>query len=291
MTTLFESHNLGPGGTFTEDLRLLLLKLEALEDFHSTAHNELISFVFQRWLCQILTSCSFMATFSSNNKNGNKTNYSNFANVFVLLNRCRIDFVNHHLNQAALLFTIGRYKDSFSLLDRTKEKLDRPSVMFTWDMEVKRYMAAGGEYLPIETIAKHAICGPMILDGRFELSEVYMETHKSSGFFKVLCIPLESPPMVFCLFLRHLCARKHRWMTEKNQALKELSYLVNNDNGYHIPHHLLSVSWQLLGICQQMEGDFRAACHSFLMALRQEFNPFRKTTCIRLCTILVEYFQ
>ena len=143
----------------------------------------------------------------------------------------------------------------------------------------------------MSTIRRNICCRytDLKLEGILEISEFYIETRTKT--VNTITLQLEAPPKVFIPFLEYLCLRKLGHAFWRKQILLKLSSTIKYDNGHHIPDFLRSISWELLGICQQLEGDNREACHSYLMALRQEFSPYQRATCIRLCTILATYFQ
>ena len=80
-------------------------------------------------------------------------------------------------------------------------------------------------------------------------------------------------------------------MREADEVLYELSLLIHHDNNYHISRKLRCMSWQVLGVCQQMNGDDWAACQSYLTALQLDFLTIKVAVCVRLGTILGKYFS
>ena len=76
--------------------------------------------------------------------------------------------------------------------------------------------------------------------------------------------------------------------TDSQSMLKDLSLLVQHDNGYHICQRDNAVSWQILGICQEMSGDNHGAYQSYCKDLTTEilqnwssiFNPNPKSDTI-----------
>ena len=291
----------------------VFLKIQTRQYLYSTASNMLETFVIQRWLsCYLITEYTSNTTNFAENSKDNKTNYANRSNTLSLLHRCRFDSINHYIHKAIILYNIGCYRGVSAILDRAKEKLENPFLMYWWNMTIERYKVAGGEYQPLLTVTRRTLCQlfNMKLTGVLNMKELFFETHSapvSSSVGKEILekiklsieadiaplnnviMPFEAPPKIMILFLEYICLSKLGRVEEKNQTLKTLSSTVNNDNGYHILNVYQSVAWELLGICQQMEGNFEGACHSYLMALRQDFAPYKRATCIRLCTILVKF--
>ena len=266
-----------------------LLRIETLEYLLSKRPGDLEKIVFQTWLARCLTiECTSIIQFAES-RQGNKTNYTSISNVLSLVHRCRSDSVIHYVYQAIILYNIGNYRKVKQILERTKDKLERPCSTYWWEMFRDNYEAAGGEDQPILSVARNILCGQvnLQLEGILEMRELYIETRNLHVLPISSCINLFAPPKVIILFLRYLCLCKLKRSTEKEHTLHELLIIINNDNGHHIPEIFRPISWQLLGVCQQMEGDYWGACQSYLMALRQDWNPFlKKASCIRLCAIL-----
>nr|XP_022297639.1 uncharacterized protein LOC111107008 isoform X2 [Crassostrea virginica] len=52
-------------------------------------------------------------------------------------------------------------------------------------------------------------------------------------------------------------------------ALDDLQVLVHHDQGVFVPVHFRDISWEILGICQQMTGNHQAALYSYRQSLRE----------------------
>ena len=125
------------------------------------------------------------------------------------------------------------------------------------------------------------------------ISELYIEIHRlttiSSNFVGSIFIP----PIVFAFFLQYLCQRKLENQRNADEALYELSLLldIQHYGALHIPNGFRGISWQILGICQQMNGHDWEACRSYLTVLQQDtFDEIKMAACVRLGTLLVKYF-
>ena len=76
------------------------------------------------------------------------------------------------------------------------------------------------------------------------------------------------PLLVGIHFLEFLCNR-HIDTEQAEAALDELKKLVHNHKDVYIINELRDISWQILGICQQMTGDFEAAKYSYKQSTKQ----------------------
>uniref|UniRef100_K1Q7N3 Tetratricopeptide repeat protein n=1 Tax=Magallana gigas TaxID=29159 RepID=K1Q7N3_MAGGI len=56
----------------------------------------------------------------------------------------------------------------------------------------------------------------------------------------------------------------------EKEALDDLEFLVHHDQGQFVPEQLRDISWEILGICQQMAGNFQDARYSYQQSLEQD---------------------
>uniref|UniRef100_A0A8W8I7U0 Uncharacterized protein n=1 Tax=Magallana gigas TaxID=29159 RepID=A0A8W8I7U0_MAGGI len=71
--------------------------------------------------------------------------------------------------------------------------------------------------------------------------------------------------------------------TLSQTALDELQVLVHHDRGRFVCHRYRDISWEILGICQQMAGNLQAALYSYQQSLMQHpFNGIRTATQRRI---------
>ena len=83
------------------------------------------------------------------------------------------------------------------------------------------------------------------------------------------------------LFLQILCCDKLGLNSESDETLQELRHLIQRNHSQDVIHGPKSViSWQILGICQQIKGNDQSACHSYLMALPDFIDYQKVAACI-----------
>ena len=68
--------------------------------------------------------------------------------------------------------------------------------------------------------------------------------------------------------------------------LEDLHSLVHNDDDYHISRIFKAISWEILGICQQICGDRHGALQSYQHALDDHYNDFKHATLVRIISLL-----
>ena len=81
-------------------------------------------------------------------------------------------------------------------------------------------------------------------------------------------IALDIPLFVLLHLVEFLCYR-HIDTTLGQTALEELQVLVHHDQGLYVHHLYRDISWEILGICQQMTGNLQAALYSYQQSLTQ----------------------
>uniref|UniRef100_K1R5N6 Uncharacterized protein C3orf59 n=1 Tax=Magallana gigas TaxID=29159 RepID=K1R5N6_MAGGI len=158
-----------------------------------------------------------------------------------------------------------RYREASSLIKITKAKLAQPYLMYNGCEDRERYIeAVGGQSL--STKMRQAVAKDIILDTRiFYISELIPEQQSAlQNVVHVLYIPV----FVMLHFLEFLCYR-HIDTTLSQAALDELQVLVHHDQGLYVPDLLRDISWEILGICQQITGNHQAALYSYQQSLTQ----------------------
>ena len=89
------------------------------------------------------------------------------------------------------------------------------------------------------------------------------------------------PPFVL-LHMLELCYR-HVDTMRAQAALDDLQVLVHHDQDVFVNVFLRDISWEILGICQQMTGNHQAALYSYRESLRQiPFHGIHTATVQRI---------
>ena len=152
----------------------------------------------------------------------------------------------------------------------TKVKLAQPGLMYRRHVDPERYTeAVGGRFWSYKM--RHAVAYDIKLDNNIcYINELTPEQQSSSlNHWKFLYIP----PYILLHMLEFLCCR-HVDPMRTQAALNDLQVLVHHDQGVLVPVVLRDISWEILGICQQMTGNHQAALYSYTQSLRQ--YPFHQ---------------
>ena len=113
---------------------------------------------------------------------------------------------------------------------------------------------------------RHAVACDIILDKHISfINELTPEQQRyTRNHMPVLVIP----PLILLYMLEFLCCR-HVDPTRAQAALDDLQVLVHHDQGVLVNIYLRDISWEILGICQQMTGNHQAALYSYTQSLIQ----------------------
>ncbi|XP_052685879.1 uncharacterized protein LOC128165414 [Crassostrea angulata] len=164
-----------------------------------------------------------------------------------------------------------RYREALSVIEMAKVKLAQPYLMYNIHVDRERYNeAVGGQSW--STKMRHAVAWDIELDTRiYYISELIPEQQSAlQNSVPVLDIPV----FVMLHFLEFLCYR-HIDTTLSQAALDELQVLVHHDQGLYIHDLQREISWEILGICQQITGNLQSALYSYQQSQITQY-PFHK---------------
>ena len=256
---------------------------------HSLALEEIDSehkgFLLRMWFCATLTA-TLLA--SRETPGSNQLKYKSYTQKKKALNRCKTGFVGSYLHQAVLCYSNGNFEETLQLAERSIVKISstRPINVRQIFTETN-YTEAGVADLPIETVVRTSLLDDVTIHNDKHIPELYIEMHGRVNDFTMITVCV--PPLICALFLQFLCYEKLGLRRERDETLQYLSRLVNSDYLQDwVTEDLRDITWQLLGICQQMSGNDLEACHSYIRCLRPPCI-LEVAACLRLGIILVKY--
>ncbi|XP_078318050.1 uncharacterized protein LOC144620614 [Crassostrea virginica] len=172
-----------------------------------------------------------------------------------------------------------RYRNALSIIEIIKVKLAQPGLMYERHVDSERYTeAVGGQSW--STKMRQAVAHDIILNNFVcyihELTTEQLSALQNNN--GSLYIPL----FVVLHFVEFLCYR-HIDTTLAQTALEELHVLVHHDQRLYVPIHYRDISWEILGICQQMTGNLQDALFSYEQSRTQyPWNKSRNATQMRI---------
>ena len=193
-----------------------------------------------------------------------------------------IDVSRHLLYTALRHYRSGHFHTAICVLRESKMKLQHPHLLYTSSGDVEKYRAAGGEHKPFTQMMKEIVAWPIELETCITMPELSLEHNAAANHSMDI---LSMPPLVLTNFLLFLCYFHIQNWHDGRLALQDLAALVQYDDGYHIDSTEKAISWQVLGICQQMSGDRQEAYQSYTNALQQKWCEVGLATLARIQTL------
>ncbi|XP_052690658.1 uncharacterized protein LOC128168492 [Crassostrea angulata] len=187
--------------------------------------------------------------------------------------------VSDMLYIAMYYYKTFRCREALFVIEMTKVKLAQPYLMYNVHVDRERYTeAVGGQSW--STKMRQAVAQDIRLDNTIcYISELIPEQQSALQNREYT---LDIPVFVMLHFLEFLCHR-HIDMTLSQAAVDELQVLVHHDQGMYIYDISRDISWEILGICQQITGNLQAALYSYQQSLTQHpMNRIQSATQRRI---------
>ena len=261
--------------SFTTENSEAINHLQNIEHLISTNNTDLERSILQIWKNYICQNIAVLSSFTNRLED----------NEHYLSERTRetempeMDVTRHLLYKAMCCYRRGDYRTALVLLREAKVKLQHPHLLYLWSIDVTKYRAAGGEHKPFTQMIKEIVVCPVELNSEIILPELSLE-HKAAANYAADYIII--PPLVLTNFMSFLCFHYIQRIQESILSLQELTMLVHYDDGYHIYESMKAISWQVLGICQQMSGDLQGAYQSYSNALQQTWCKVGLASLVRI---------
>nr|XP_022305592.1 uncharacterized protein LOC111112406 [Crassostrea virginica] len=172
-----------------------------------------------------------------------------------------------------------RFREAMYITEIIKVKLVQPGLMYETHVDPERYTEAVGGH-SWSTKMRQAVAHDIMLNVHTcYIKELTLEQQFAIQNNRVKTyIPL----FVVLHFVEFLCYR-HIDTTLAKTALEELQVLVHHDQGLYVHVLQRDVSWEILGICQQMTGNLQAALYSYQQSLTQfPSNKIQNATQMRI---------
>nr|XP_022315974.1 uncharacterized protein LOC111119782 [Crassostrea virginica] len=170
------------------------------------------------------------------------------------------------------------YREALYISEMIKVKLAQPGLMYIIHVDPERYTeAVGGQSW--STKMRQAVAHNIKLNVHTcYIKELILEQQSALHNNKILDIPL----FVVIHFVEFLCYR-HIDTTLALTALEKLQVLLHHDQGMYVCDLCRDISWEILGICQQMTGNLQGALYSYQQSLTQyPWNKIHNATKMRI---------
>ncbi|XP_062600904.1 uncharacterized protein LOC134262520 [Saccostrea cucullata] len=222
--------------------------------------------MLQKLTARILQSTAFILHFETYT-NKNKLRYrADKRSCHMLKLASKFAYITDMVYIVMYFYKTLRYKEALSVVETIKINLAQPYVMYRNNVDTEMYTeAVGGQSW--STKMRQAVAWDIILDHDIPyISELIPEQQSALQNRRSLIFV---PPFLLIYMLEILCCR-HVDIMRVQTAIDDLQTLVHYDQGQFIHSMLKDISWQILGICQQVTGNHQAALYSYQQSLRQE---------------------
>ena len=231
------------------------------------------------------TSAFILHDMATNRSPGNKQMYiADKRSRYMLKLAAKFGFVSDLLYIIIYYYETLRYKEALSVIEMTKIKLAQPGLINTGKIDPEMYTEAvkGQSW---STKIKHTLAYHIKLyNNIYYITELKPEQQSNSlNKWTSLCIP----PLVLLHMIEFLCYRNVNSVRAQAQAaLDDLQVLVHHDQQVFIAAVIRDISWEILGICQQITGNNQAALYSYQQSLQQfPFNKIQTASRQRIQTL------
>ncbi|KAK3086993.1 hypothetical protein FSP39_000111 [Pinctada imbricata] len=210
----------------------------------------------------------------------NRIKYNDYNMAKSIQHRTKTFFCMNYFILIQYMYMSGNYHRAIEMIHYTRHKLQSQPYMYLWALDVDIIMTALQQGMSYDTVVKSLIVSTVKMDENTSIEELKLEllayTQTVGG-----CV-LSIPPLVFLDFLLILSYTRNNKNHRRYDILDELHTLLYHDDGHHIKITHKAISWEILGICQQLCGDRHGAYTSYLHALDDEYNYFKHATVERI---------
>nr|XP_022300233.1 uncharacterized protein LOC111108547 [Crassostrea virginica] len=225
----------------------------------------------QKQTATILQISAFMLhEMYTNTSGGNKQMYiTHKTSCYMLKLAAKFGFVSDLLYIAMYFYQTSRHREALSVIEMTKVKLTQPGLMYTYVYPERYTEAVGGRSWSYKM--RHAVAFNISLYNHICYINELTPEQQSSSINNANRLYISSDILLH--MLEFLCCR-HVDPVRAQAALDDLQVLVHHDQAVFVHVKPRDISWEILGICQQMTGNRQAALYSYRQSLRQ--NPDNK---------------
>ncbi|KAK3088219.1 hypothetical protein FSP39_016302 [Pinctada imbricata] len=214
------------------------------------------------------------------NKSLNRIQYKKVKAAQMILWKVNTFFCMNYFILIQLMYMSGNYHKTVGKIHYTRHKLQSQPYTYAWTLEDDIIMPALQQGMSYDTVVQSLIVGDIEMNKETSIEELQLEclAHKQTVGGDAFFIP----PLVFLDFLLILSYTRINEYHRRYDILDELHTLLYHDDGHHIKMTQKAISWEILGICQQLCGDRHGAYTSYVHALDDDFNYFKQATVERI---------
>ena len=249
------------------DLYGSMLYLHTVEHSMRSPLTQCQIIMFQKHIVTGLQISAFMLHDKyTNTSGGNKQMYiADKRSRYMLKLAAKYGRISELLYIAMYYHKTFRHREALSIIEMTKVKSIQPGLIYNTYVDPERYTEAVGG-LSWSYKIRHTVAHEIKLNNynRY-INELALEQQSALQNGRPI---LFIPTVVLFHMLEFLCSR-HVDPMRAQAALYDLQDLIHLDRDGFVPIILKDISWEILGICQQMTGNHQAALYSYHLSLIQ----------------------
>ncbi|XP_061190080.1 uncharacterized protein LOC133197919 [Saccostrea echinata] len=235
--------------------------------------------VLQTFTNSVLQNLAFVLHMNTYTQ-GNKLKYrADKKSCHILKLAAKFGCISDMLYIAMYYYKTLRYKETLFIIEVIKVKLAQPYVMHNYNVDEEMYAEAlAGQSW--STKMRQAVAWDLKLKNEIIYITELIPEQQSSQQNNVPYLYV--PPFVMLYMLEVFCCQ-HVNTIRAQAALDDLRTLIHYDHGHFIPIIAKNLAWQILGICQQMTGNFQDALYSYQQSLREyQLHSIQTATEMRI---------
>ncbi|KAK3084245.1 hypothetical protein FSP39_010636 [Pinctada imbricata] len=210
----------------------------------------------------------------------NRLKYFFTKNSKTILRRTKTFKFQNKVNYAVISYKNGNYLELIQIVKHIKQRLQWEYYMYMAHGDADVVIEWRRQGIPLEAILKNFVIEAYKYEPSISVEDLTLESDVKKYLHGCGC--LQIPTLVFLNFMLILNSARVNDILTMNEILHELKTLVQFDDCYHIFFLIRAISWEILGICQQLCGDLNGAYQSYVNALIDECTDFKEATVFRI---------
>ncbi|XP_062611777.1 uncharacterized protein LOC134273605 [Saccostrea cucullata] len=193
-------------------------------------------------------------------------------------------FLSDNVFYGMYLCRKSRFMEALSFAKKIKNELNQSHVLYLHGFgDMREFMTYGKDKSWNTKLREVVVVDIGLSSAVCYLHELGIEKHVARVENKHFHVP----PYVLTLFIIVLCNVRLGNRTGYYYTVCELKNILDKDVGRFVPIKLKNISWQILGICQQLSGDHAGAFESYKASLIYQGScMLTRATYIRMLTVI-----
>ncbi|XP_062619443.1 uncharacterized protein LOC134281004 [Saccostrea cucullata] len=264
---------------FTQNLNRCLHLLRSMEYMISLRLKNYTTYqilMAQKLTVTILQSTAFLLHSRCANIIKNKKMYkADKISCYMLKLAAKLGFVSDKLYIVMYYYKTFRHIKARKILEIANIEFQEPYLMYMSDADDIYTAEVGGQ--SFSTKMRRAVVGDIRLSSNIHYIDELMQEQRLMGQIEGT---IHISPFVMLLMLEFLCYRQFNEQIAA-VAIYDLKNIVAE--GDFIRPCTRDICWQILGICQQLQGDLWGALESYVEAVKEfPFHNLKNATKLRI---------